>query len=616
MHATSTPVETLLRTIAELRRAGGGDHRRSADLHRALAAAVPRSPADLLATHEALLFHAAFPTDRVSHRVVERALGTMATDLRRPAAMTRRRGATAVSPPRSSGVAGATAAGAFSLSLLHWLSARFPGDVVLAWRDASLGSAFDDLLGLLAARPERDGLLTRRFSTQGWIDLARAGGRAGSDRPAGRARVRGTAARSSVPTDCDWLMAQCRRLRADGEVIDALLEHVDMPVRWALTAPGSARTDQRFPPRPLFIGDGTLRRDVDLRAELDRPLPSTRPLPVRAARRLVDTARAVLAVRGRETDPTTHANPAEVTLLRLDRGVDVALFGMVPARRLPVESYFGFMAARNRVPVAYGGGWVFMGRCEIGVNIFDTFRGGESAFIFSQVLRAYRQHFHVRRFVVDPYQFGQDNPEAIRSGAFWFYDRLGFRSRDEGARRLADAERARRATDRTYRSRPAILRRLAKAGLELSLVPSDRVAGGNHAPDRATPDVVRVGLAITELIGRRYRGDRTRAEAAALRLARRVLDIRDLRDLRDMDAWPPGERSAFRELAVLLLAIDDVRSWSGAERRALLRLLRRKGARRERPYALATDRHERLRTALLALERRGDALERERADLA
>lgn len=613
MHASSTAMETLLRTIADVRRAGDRAQRhRMPDLHRALAAALPRSPADLLAKHDALLFHAAFPTDRASHRVAEQALGAMAGDLRRPAATTaRRRGATAVRPPRGSGLAGATVDGAFSLTLLRGLSTRFPGDVALAWQDAALGSAFDDLLGLLAARPERDGLLTRRLSTQAWIDLARAGGRAARDRAAGRARGGADVAPSIVPTDCDWLMAQCGRLRADGDVIDALLEHVDMPVRWALTAPGSARTDQRFPPRPLFIGDGGLRREVDLRAELERPLPAMRPLPVHAARQVIDTARAVLAVRGRETDPTTHANPAEVTLMHLDRGVDVALFGMVPARRLPVESYFGFMAARNRVPVAYGGGWVFMGRCEIGVNIFDTFRGGESAFIFSQVLRAYRQHFRVRRFVVDPYQFGQDNPEAIRSGAFWFYDRLGFRSRDAGARRLADGERARRAAERTWRSTPAVLRRLAKSGLELSLETSDGAASGgdDRAPERATPDVVRVGLAITHLIGRRFRGDRTRAEAAALRVARRALDIRDV------DAWPADERSTFRELAVLLLAIDDLSSWSAAERRALLRLLRRKGARRERPYALATDRHGPLRTALLALERQGDALERAHADL-
>ena len=37
----------------------------------------------------------------------------------------------------------------------------------------------------------------------------------------------------------------------------------------------------------------------------------------------------------------------------LGRGLDVALFGLLPDRRLPLESFFGYIAARNRVPLAY-----------------------------------------------------------------------------------------------------------------------------------------------------------------------------------------------------------------------------------------------------------------------
>ncbi|NJM51440.1 MAG: hypothetical protein HC843_11690, partial [Sphingomonadales bacterium] len=64
------------------------------------------------------------------------------------------------------------------------------------------------------------------------------------------------------------------------------------------------------------------------------------------------------------------------------------------------------------IPVAYGGGWVFGDRCEIGINVFDDFRGGESALLFGQILRVYRHHYRVRRFLVDPFQFGAGNREG------------------------------------------------------------------------------------------------------------------------------------------------------------------------------------------------------------
>ena len=62
---------------------------------------------------------------------------------------------------------------------------------------------------------------------------------------------------------------------------------------------------------------------------------------------------ALLPLLG-ETDPITYANPREVTLVRLERGIDIALFGSVPERRLPIESFFGFVIAKNRVPIGYG----------------------------------------------------------------------------------------------------------------------------------------------------------------------------------------------------------------------------------------------------------------------
>lgn len=63
-------------------------------------------------------------------------------------------------------------------------------------------------------------------------------------------------------------------------------------------------------------------------------------------------------------------------------------------------------------------------------------RGREAAWLWAGALRAFATCFGVRRFVVNPVQIGEDNADAIASGAFWFYWRLGFRP--VGARIAAD----------------------------------------------------------------------------------------------------------------------------------------------------------------------------------
>jgi hypothetical protein len=69
----------------------------------------------------------------------------------------------------------------------------------------------------------------------------------------------------------------------------------------------------------------------------------------------------------------------------------------------------------------------------------------------------------VTSFVIDPYQLGHENEEAIASGSFWFYYKLGFRSESAEVARLAEREEQRIATHPQHRTRPAMLRKLAVA---------------------------------------------------------------------------------------------------------------------------------------------------------
>jgi hypothetical protein len=287
----------------------------------------------------------------------------------------------------------------------------------------------------------------------------------------------------------------------------------------------------------------------------------------------------MLGALGRETDAIACAYAEGVAWHELDRGVAVALYTMRPVRRGPLDSHIGMMVFKNRVPVGYGGGWPFAGTCRIGVNIFAPFRGGESALLFGEVLRVYRQRFAVERFVVEPSQFGGTNKEGLQSGAFWFYYRLGFRPIDARSARLARDEWARMQSDRTYRTPIPALRRFTRSDIELRL---------HDVPACEPADL---SSAATAWIGERHRSDR----AAALLAAQRIV-MRALGRTRD-DRWTNEERLAFAELALIVAQIPDLGAWPAADKRALVQWMRAKGGDEFR-FHECLSRHRRLREAL------------------
>jgi hypothetical protein len=514
--------------------------------------------------HDELLFCAAYPQSPALRRAVER-------ELARQGSLVAGRPMEALGPLAGSGIAGTSIKASFSQALLHWLVEHSSPDVSVVW-DEDDDEALAELLPLLGLEPEADGLLDPALTTEQWVRRAASPGR----------------------SPLEWLLQRLDALGLPPAVTDQLATAHGLTVRWRLTR--HSRTLTRFPSRPIFYQRTPLLRDVMLGAVLRRSLP--RPVRLRSSEvtGLIDTARGVLAARARETDPITYANPSEVTLFRLERGVDIALFGLAPSHRLPIETYVGFVAARNRIPVAYGGGWVFFDRCEIGVNLFEEFRGGESAWIFAQVLRTYRQWFRVAQFLVPPYQFGQDNTEAIRSGAFWFYRRLGFRPTDARIHRLADAEFALLRQSK-HRTSPRVLRRLAGSPMFLDVAQVERglspPASSGWQP--TAPDLAKVGSALSAWLGRQFNGDR---EAAARECRRRVVGV--LGAPRTIDG-SATEREWFGKFAPLIAALPDLEAWPERDRRALRQLMLTKGGSRERDYALRLQVLPRLRKAFEAL---------------
>src|SRR5262249_52898675 len=140
-------------------------------------------------------------------------------------------------------------------------------------------------------------------------------------------------------------------------------------------------------------------------------------------------------------------------------------FGLPPANRLPLRAAAAFLVSRNGIPIGYGDGFALFERVDLSFNIFPEYRDGEAAFIFARLLRAWRRLFGVTVFSTDPYQIGSGNDEAIESGAFWFYRRLGFRSVSPRRETLARREEERIASVKSHRSSARLLRELAGAAV-------------------------------------------------------------------------------------------------------------------------------------------------------
>lgn len=280
-------------------------------------------------------------------------------------------------------------------------------------------------------------------------------------------------------------------------------------------------------------------------------------------------ARLMLAYQLRETDPITYADATAIRLFSVGRGLRVALFPLLPAMRLPLESYVGYMAFKNGIPLAYGGCWMFVHRARTGIHVFPYGRGGESAWAFARVLQLYRQVYGVSQFVADPFQLGRNNADGIQSGAFWFYYRLGFRPADIHLRQQAEQEARRLQANPRYRTNRILLRTFADTSVELSLL-----------PDRQTPDPQ---LLSEKLLRRRVHEKTVHVPmAAAAQLAEQLSG-------RSWKRWPAGEQAAWLRLLPLLEAVD----WSGfskAEQREVARLIRCKGHADEGDFIAGTQR--------------------------
>lgn len=471
----------------------------------------------------------------------------------------------------NTGIAGTEIQFRFYWFTLGWLVRRWPDHVRIDWR--SFGkrqrALLDGRLGMLMPYGESLAIEEAALTLKQWIDCLRG----------------------PEEGDAAFVVRRFDALRADPLPREIIFEEIDIPFRLTPGPDTPSLTHAYAPPSRIAFQHGPLAGSRGaFHAEIEREPLASCTVPRREARRLIELARTLMVARTRDLDCFVHASDDDVRIFDFSGGTQFVSFGSTPERRQMLDAAYGFLMLRNGVILGYVLSAALFESAEAAFNLSPPFRGAEAARLYGCALSVMRSLFGATTFVVDPYQMGYENAEGLRSGAWWFYYKLGFRPLDPVIARLAENEQ--RKVDKTpgFRSSPARLNRLASVNMYLHLGPPRADVIGEFSRDN-------VGLRIVRYLARRFGADRERGIETTGREAARLLGLGSLERL------SAGERLAWDRWAPLVLLLPGIEAWPSVDRRTLARVVRAKGGRREAEFVRSFDRHPRLRQALLDLAR-------------
>ncbi|HLK66399.1 MAG TPA: hypothetical protein VKU19_23355 [Bryobacteraceae bacterium] len=511
--------------------------------------------ASLIRLHETLLFLRAYPPSLKAAKLADAILFAFAK--RVAGLQAAGESVDDFEAPEISGIAGTSLAAVFDYEVARTLASRYPRSVEIAW------DRYDDSEKLGFGMPRFTPLLDEDWPVEAhapfrkWVDAMRPAGSSG----------------------LAWLLAGVETLPVSERERATLYNSFSVPVLWRIGNLENSRSHLRLPGSKLFLHQEPLlrRSDVSLVRELDGPPLPVKKLPRSEAREILNLILDTSAMRFRELYGFSHPEESGIFRAELGRGVELFFGGVPPSWRLPLRAYHAGMFFKNGVPAGYVELLSLFERAEVGFNLYYTFREGESAWIYARILRLFRQVLGVTCFSVDPYQIGHENPEAVESGAFWFYRKLGFRPSDPSVARLVEREELRMRQTPGYRSSRASLEKLAEGYLLYS-----SSADEGRRWDRFR--VRNVGLAVAREISSRFRGDPDAMRNAAAASLHRT----------------PGVQSS-SQLALVLSLFGDLPKWSAAEKAAAVKILRAKEKGSEAEYLRLMQRHPKMRAAFLTL---------------
>lgn len=561
----STKTKALLDRLDDVRRSfGSGDQKVTEQLLALIAHHRIGDAESLIRFHELLLFICAYPQSARARRLAESLLKGFPEriEVLRDAEID----LDSLEHPEVSGVTGLSVTDTFGFFIVRWLLERHPRQVSIYWDwfedENRLGQAWPRFMPLL----EDDAAVEASIPFQDWL----------------------RAARPRAEKDLQWLVRQFDSLNKTEKEKAELYDSQQLYVRWQ-PAYGATRTGMRLPVRKVFFHREPLlrRKDVSLRAELEKPSPPLQLLSPKQGEAILDMAREASTTRYRELYGFTHGDAGRVFKTNIGRGVDIFVTGLPADWRLPLRAYHAALIFKNGVPVGYFEGLSLFERMESGFNLYYQFRDGETAWLYARLLNIFRHLLGVTAFVLDPYQIGHENEEGIESGAFWFYRKLGFRPTKPEIRKLVAREEKQLAARITYRTSAATLRKLAAGPMIFELDES-------HVGDWDRFQVRTVGFAAQRQMSERFNGDAAKFRDVSVESLTEALGT-------STTNWRETELTTLRDFAVLSSMIRDLGQWTTEEKHQLIQIIQAKAGRAEARYLKLMQKHARLRQEVIRL---------------
>lgn len=556
----------LLDQLQKLRRPSDAQHRATlVSVISQLARRKFRDASSLIRFHEGLLFMRAYPQTAELLSQTEDILANFKSrvdDLRKANA-----DLSLLSEPEVSGIAGTSFSAIFSYNFARHLAGLHPSRLSLDWE----GYKNHDLLAAVLSRVlpliEENAYVDPYYPFLEWLHVGRP--------PEMKELV--------------WLMRCFERLPVPAKQRAYLFDSLKLWLHFDFSSRRISRTGMRLPAKKIFYHDTPLirRQAISLERELETDPLSVVKLSRDEGQALLDMGRTTMAARYRELHGFTYGDARHVVRADAGRGVEFFIWGAPVENRLETLGYHAALIIKNGVPHGYVEALSLFERAEVGLNIFYTFRDGESAWIFARVLRLFRQLLGTSIVSIEPYQLGLHNEEAIESGAFWFYRKLGFRPIRPEILKLVLSEERKIANQRGYRTPPGTLRRFSK-GHVLYVHDSDEPEVWDRFHMR------NLGLAVQRRMSRQFNGDANMMRNASTREVARSLQV-------NVERWRDTEQLAFSNWSLLLSLVPDLKKWSHEEKRLLVRIIRAKAAPDETKYVRLLLRHSRLREKIIKL---------------
>ncbi|MBK7817900.1 MAG: hypothetical protein IPJ60_10385 [Sphingobacteriaceae bacterium] len=258
----------------------------------------------------------------------------------------------------SSGIAFTQTQSSFSLKIMLWLVNSFTSDVSLHSFDEE-GLHPKELLKYSMNEMEFEMISDEKLTKLKWLEKAS-----------------GFKKKKDI---LKWYVTKVNELPLEDQLKEQLFESTKLYTKITPSGPkfsrsfGSVSISSRY-----FHSNGILKKFNEAQL-IHSKLPKEKKLSTAQKEEVLSASRIALALLHRETDPITYSSPAGIKVFDLEHGLSIALFSIDAQWRLPMESYIGFMMFKNGYPMSYGGAWLFGKRSLIGINIFEAFRGGESA---------------------------------------------------------------------------------------------------------------------------------------------------------------------------------------------------------------------------------------------